>query len=127
MTWPVRLVSVAFLTTGVLHFLATEAYAGIVPDYLPAHRALVLLSGGAEIAGGLGVLDPRTRAAAGRGLVALLVLVFPANLDMALHAQRHSIPAELLWARLPLQGVLIWVVARATGLTTPQFMRARTR
>lgn len=107
-----------FITTGVLHFVNTESYLGMMPAYLPAHRALVLLSGGAEIAGGLGLVVPRTRAAAGWGLVALLVLVFPANVDMALHAERHSIPEPLLWARLPLQGVLIWWVHRAAGLGT---------
>jgi uncharacterized membrane protein len=47
----------------------------------------------------------------------LLVLVFPANLDMALHSERHSIPAGLLWARLPLQGLLIWWVHRAASAT----------
>lgn len=107
------LLSAGFLTAGVLHFVRPESYMGIVPDYLPAHRALVLVSGAAEIAGGLGLLVPRVRVAAGRGLILLLVLVFPANVDMALHAERHSIPASLLWARLPLQGALIWWVHRA--------------
>jgi uncharacterized membrane protein len=114
-TWPRRLLSIGFITAGLLHFLATQSYTGIVPSYLPAHRALVLISGIAEIAGGVGLVDPRTRRAAGRGLMLLLVLVFPANLDMALHPDRHSIPAGLLWARLPVQGLLIWWVHRAAA------------
>jgi uncharacterized membrane protein len=123
-TWSRRLLCIGFLTAGVLHFLATESYMGIVPSYLPAHRALVLISGLAEIAGGLGLVDPRTRRAAGQGLMLLLVLVFPANLDMALHPERHSIPAALLWAPLPVQGLLIWWVYRASD-PVPQ-LRTRT-
>lgn len=115
MTWSQRLLSVAFITTGLLHFLRTETYEQIVPDYLPAHREIVLVSGAAEIAGGLGVAFGRTRAVAGIWLVALLVAVFPANVNMAVHSDRFaSIAPSLLWARLPLQGLLIWWAYRAT-------------
>jgi uncharacterized membrane protein len=115
MTWPQRLLSVAFVTTGILHFVRTGTYEQIVPDYLPAHHEIVLLSGAAEIAGGVGVAFGRTRAIAGVWLVALLVVVFPANLNMAVNSERFgSIAPALLWARLPLQGALIWWAWRAT-------------
>ncbi len=115
MTWSQRLLSVAFITTGVLHFLRPGYFEEIVPDYLPAHHEVVLISGAAEIAGGVGVAVGRTRALAGIWLVALLVLVFPANLNMAVHSERfQSIAPALLWGRLPLQGVLIWWAWRAT-------------
>jgi len=97
-----------YVVAGVGHFVITRAYVRVMPDYLPAHRELVLLSGAAEIAGGLGVLVPATRRAAAWGLVLLLVCVMPANLNMALHAYRWpSIPVWLLWTRLPLQVPLI--------------------
>lgn len=115
MTWSRRLLAAGFVLAGVMHFVRAESYMGMVPDYLPAHRALVLLSGAAEVAGGLGLLVPRIRAAASWGLVVLLVVVFPANLDMALNPERHSIPEWMLWARLPLQGALIWWAYRAGG------------
>lgn len=115
MTWSLRLLSAGFVVAGVMHFVRPESYIGMVPGYLPAPRALVLLSGAAEIAGGLGLAVARVRRAAGWLLVVLLVLVFPANLDMALHPERHSIPEALLWARLPLQGVIIWWVHRAAA------------
>jgi len=114
-TWSQRLLSVAFLTTGLLHFLQTETYEGIMPAYLPAHRELVLISGAAEIAGAVAIAFPRTRPAGGLWLIALLILVFPANVNMAVHSERFaSIAPALLWARLPLQGLLIWWVYRAT-------------
>ena len=115
MTWSQRLLSLAFITTGILHFLRPESYEQIVPDYLPLHHEIVLLSGAAEIAGGVGVAFERTRPAAGIWLAVLLVLVFPANVNMAVHSERFaSIAPALLWARLPLQALLIWWAIRAT-------------
>jgi uncharacterized membrane protein len=115
LTWSQRLLSVAFIATGILHFLRPQTYEQIMPGYLPAHPELVLVSGAAEIAGGVAVAFSQTRRAAGIWLVALLVAIFPANVNMALHADDfRSIPPALLWARLPLQGVLIWWAHRAT-------------
>jgi uncharacterized membrane protein len=114
-TWPQRLLSVAFVTTGVLHFLRPAYYEQIMPGYVPAHRELVLISGAAEIVGGVGVAFSETRRAAGIWLIALLIAVFPANVNMALHpGQFRSIAPALLWARLPLQGLLVWWADRAT-------------
>ncbi len=99
-----------FIFAGLLHFVKTETYESIVPDYLPAHRALVYASGAAEIAGGVGVLHPRTRRAAGWWSVATLLGVFPANVEMALHPERYpQVPGGrvALLARLPLQAALI--------------------
>ena len=105
------LLGVTFLTTGVLHFLRPRMYEAIMPRYLPAHRELVYASGVAEIAGGAGVLHSRTAKPAGWWLIATLIAIFPANVEMAVHAERfRKIPRPLLWARLPLQGAMIaWV------------------
>ncbi len=84
-----------------------------MPPVLPWPLALVYLSGAAEIAGGLGVLWPQTRKIAALGLIVLLIAVFPANIYAALHGMQiggRVIPPWLLWARLPLQALLIaWV------------------
>ena len=102
-----RLFGPFFIVTGVLHFVIPRTYEAIVPDYLPAQRELVYASGVAEIAGGAMLLHPRTRRAGMWFSIATLVAVFPANLHMALDAGRYDIPAAALWARLPLQGLLI--------------------
>src|ERR1700712_2102847 len=47
---------VGYVAAGILHFVATRMYEGIMPDYLPAHHELVVISGAAEIAGGLGIM-----------------------------------------------------------------------
>ena len=102
---------VTFITTGALHFLRPRIYEAIMPRYLPAHRELVYASGVAEIAGGAGLLVPKTSKPAAWWLIATLVGVFPANVEMAVNAERFKrIPKPLLYARLPLQGALIaWV------------------
>jgi uncharacterized membrane protein len=99
-----------FLAAGTLHFLRPNPYVAIVPDSLPRKRGLVFASGVAEIAGGAGVLAAPTRRAAGWWLIATLLAVFPANVNMAVNADRFSVSEPLLWARLPVQGLLIaWV------------------
>ena len=97
-----------FIAAGLNHFLNPDVYVGIMPPYLPAPLLLVYLSGLFEVLGGVGVLPHTTRSAAGWGLVLLLIAVFPANLHMALHAALYEpIPAWALYARLPLQLVLM--------------------
>jgi uncharacterized membrane protein len=105
------LLAAFFVAAGTLHFVRPEAYAAIVPDALPREREIVYASGVAEILGGLGVLAPGTRRIAGWWLIATLVAVFPANVNMAVNAERfRSVPEPLLWLRLPLQAALIaWV------------------
>ena len=101
-----------FLSAGLLHFVRPAPFLRIVPPALPAPGLLVLLSGVAEVAGGLGLLLPATRRLAGWGLLALLVAVFPANVYMVGLASELHLPAWVLWARLPLQPVLGWAVWR---------------
>jgi uncharacterized membrane protein len=86
-----------------------------VPPALPHARAIVYVSGAAEVAGGLAVLTPPLRPWAGWWLIALLIAVFPANVYMALDQDkvfRQRFPRVALWLRLPLQGAFIaWVWA----------------
>jgi uncharacterized membrane protein len=100
-----------YLLAGALHFVIPRTYEAIVPDALPAHRELVYLSGVAEMAGGAGVLADRTLRPAGWWLIATMLAVFPANVTMAVEAERfRDVPEPLLWARLPLQAaIVLWI------------------
>jgi len=109
------LLSLLVVTTGILHFVALDKLIKIVPDWLPAPRTLVLVSGVCEIAGGVGLLVKQTRTLAAWGLAALFAAVFPANVNMAVHKIYTDNP-WILWGRLPFQGVL---VAWAYWLTRP--------
>ncbi len=93
-----------------MHFVAPAGYVRIVPRGLPVPGALVFVSGVFEILGGLGLLRPGTRPWAAWGLIALFIAVFPANVNMLVNRiglGRKPVPVWLLWARLPLQAVLI--------------------
>ena len=99
---------VFWLVAGTLHFARPRMYVAIMPAVLPAKRELVYASGVAELAGGAAVLHPRTRAAGGWWLIATLLGIFPANVNMAVNAERfRRIPEPLLWLRLPVQALLI--------------------
>ena len=109
------LLAVLMMVAGVLHFVAPRAYARIVPRSLPAPRALVAISGVFEVLGGVGLLIAAVRPWAAWGLIALFVAVFPANVNMAVKRigfGKKPPPDWVLWARLPLQAVLIaWAYA----------------
>lgn len=114
-----RLFGPVFIFAGLLHFVIPRTYEAIVPDWLPAHRALVYASGVAEVAAGAATLHPRTRRFGGRLSVATLLAVFPANVHMALHPERYPVPGgrTALYVRLPLQALFIaW--ARAAARTS---------
>ncbi len=110
------LLAAFFIASGINHFLMPRAYERIVPPRLQGDAARVVqVSGVAEIAGGIGVLFPGARRASGAGLIALLAAVFPANLYMARTPERFkSIPRWALYARLPLQPLMMWWAWRAT-------------
>ena len=96
--------------SGVSHFRAPEAYVAIVPSMLPSPASLVFISGAAEVLGGLGLIPTRTRRLAAWGVIALLVAVFPANVNMAVARVplgRRRLPGWALFARLPLQALLV--------------------
>ena len=117
MTLSVALIGLIFVVAGVLHFIRPRSYIAIMPPWLPAAAALVLVSGVFEILGGIGVLVPATRVAAGWGLIVLLLAVFPANIQMLLNARAAHASATamaVLVARLPLQALLVYWVFRAT-------------
>jgi uncharacterized membrane protein len=110
-----RLCGPVFIAAGINHFVMPRTYEAIMPDYLPAHKELVAISGVAEIAGGAALMHPRTRRLGGWWLLATLVAIFPANVHMALHPDRYrKIPPAALYARLPFQLVFMaWVRSAA--------------
>lgn len=102
-----------FVVAGAMHFVAPAPYRAIMPPVLPWPAALVAVSGAAEILGGFGIYFRRTRVVAGWGLIALLITVFPANIEAistGMMIGSYSVPSWLLWARLPFQLLFVgWV------------------
>lgn len=109
-----------FAFAGTMHFVIPRSYEAIMPPSLPRHREAVVVSGLAEIAGAVAVASPSTRRFARWWLLALLALVFPANVHMAVNPEQvqgldpKRVPRWALWARLPLQPLAMLWVWRAT-------------
>ncbi len=105
---------------GVTHFVAPASYERIVPRWAGDARRVVVASGAAEIACGMLLFARRTRRVGGWLTAALLVAVFPANVQMALDAgtEHQALPdmpvgrfRSIALARLPLQLPLVgWAV-----------------
>jgi uncharacterized membrane protein len=102
---------------GVLHFLRPASFDAIIPDPLPAKRALTYATGAAEVAGAAALVARPTRTV-GWALAAFLLAVFPANVHQAVNrVEIPGLPPAPPWAgwvRLPFQAVMIWAVLAGT-------------
>lgn len=97
-----------YVAAGINHFVNPVFYKSIMPPWLPWHHPLITISGAAEIVLGLLLLPTATRKWAAWGVIALLVAVFPANVQMMINYRQQQHP--YLWLailRLPLQLLLI--------------------
>ena len=96
--------------TGVTHLVQPTFFDGIVPSVLPNPRLWTYLSGAAELAVAGLVALPRTRRIGGLAAAALFIAVFPANVQMALDADRAS-EQLVAWGRLPFQiPLVLWAL-----------------
>ena len=111
--WLGWITALLFIVAGANHFRRPGMYQRIIPPGFPYPGQLVWISGICEVAGGIGLLLPTLRRAAAWGLILLLIAVFPANCFMAMHPDRFAdmhLRPWMLWARLPLQPLLMaWV------------------
>lgn len=90
-----------------------EDLVKMVPKIFPYPRLLVYVTGACEALGAIGLLIPATRSVASLSLVALLVAMFPANIDAALkHIPLRGKQPTPLWPRLFMQlvyiGLALW-------------------
>lgn|SRR6187402_2796467 len=98
-----------YIAAGVNHLWHPHSYLGIMPPYFGAPVFWVAFTGYCEIAGGLGLLLPRTRSLSAWGLAAMLLGYFTVHIHMLVHQADlyPAIPVWALWARLAFQPVLI--------------------
>jgi uncharacterized membrane protein len=106
--------TVMFILTGISHFTNTAAFLEITPDFIPATREMIYLSGVLEILGAIGLQIPKLRKFSAWGLIFLLIAVFPANINAAVNDIWTEIAFGIgnwyLWVRLIFQPVFIWWV-----------------
>jgi uncharacterized membrane protein len=114
LTRPVKILAGIFTISGLLHFLAPRPYISIVPKKLPRKREIVYLSGLWELACAFGLI--KRKQWAGPASTALLLGVWPANVDMAIKAKAQGRPKWFrtgLWVRVPLQIPLLAISVSA--------------
>ncbi|RYX95075.1 MAG: hypothetical protein EOO28_13140 [Comamonadaceae bacterium] len=99
-----------FFIGGIAHFALTETEMRIVPPWIEWPRAAVLASGFFELLGAAGLLRPRTRRAAGWGLIVLTLAMTPAHFYMLQEPQLFGVPYWALVLRLPIQMALLWLI-----------------
>jgi uncharacterized membrane protein len=78
------LLAAVYLLAGVIHLVNPAPFLTITPSWVPAPEAVVLLTGVAEILGAIGLVQPWSlplRRAAGWGLAAYALCVWPANIN----------------------------------------------
>ncbi len=114
-----------FVVSGVTHLARPQVFEPIIPTPLKRYkRALVLVSGAAEIACAAGLVYAPTRKVAGLASAVLLIGVLPANVQMSVNhgrrvARKQDLGSRAFFAgtvvRLPLQWPLIRTALRAAG------------
>ncbi|MBS1525096.1 MAG: hypothetical protein JST19_05570 [Bacteroidetes bacterium] len=101
--------AVMLLFTAIGHFKYREGMTMMVPEYLPAKKQLVYLTGIMEICFGIGLIIPGSRRLAADLLILFLLLVLPANINAAQKsvdyqkANYQGYGLSYLWLRVPLQ------------------------
>lgn len=98
-----------YIFAGIMHFIKPKVYLRIMPRYLPAHKALVLLSGVVEILLGIGLFFKETKNLSIYGIIAMLAVFLLVHLYM-LSSDKASagFPKWLLLLRLPIQFALMY-------------------
>jgi uncharacterized membrane protein len=123
--WMMAVIYVGF---GWLHLSASAKFLPIMPPGVPDPQGVVLFTGACEVAGGVGLLIPRTRWLAGLMLAIYALCVWPANIYQAFW-RVHAPPLPDSWwyhgPRLLFQPVLIWWALFAGGVTSWPFGREK--
>ncbi|WP_445505691.1 DoxX family protein [Niallia sp. 03091] len=109
-SWPVALrggLAAMFVLTGVVHFVwMREDLISMVPPALPYPGLIVTITGILELAGAVGLLWRPTVLWAAGGLTVLLIVMFPANIYIALEGLTTN-PADALVPRTIMQLVFL--------------------
>ncbi len=112
------LLAALLVTTGTWHFVSPRGFESIVPRFFGSPGFWVATSGVAELACAAGLAYRPTRRLTGWSCAVLFVVVFPANIMMAVNALHGDGSVLIALVRLPLQiPLVLWAVfiARNTG------------
>ena len=104
----VYVMGIFYIIVGIKHFQDPSWFVQIVPPILPYKYELVYISGFFEVFLGILLMIPRFQSIAAKGLIALLICVYPANIYLAqTNGVAMGISPLIAWGRLPFQFVFI--------------------
>ena len=104
----VYVMGIFYIIVGIKHFQDPSWFVQIVPPILPYKYELVYISGFFEVLLGILLMIPRFQSIAAKGLMALLICVYPANIYLAqTNGVALGISPLIAWGRLPFQFVFI--------------------
>ena len=104
----VYVMGIFYIIVGIKHFQDPSWFVQIIPPILPYKYELVYISGFFEVLLGILLMIPRFQSIAAKGLIALLICVYPANIYLAqTNGVALGISPLIAWGRLPFQFVFI--------------------
>ena len=97
-----------YIMVGIKHFQDPGWFVQIIPPIFPYKYALVYISGLFEVLLGVLLMIPNFQSSAAKGLIILLICVYPANIYLAqTNGGALGISPFIAWGRLPFQFVFI--------------------
>ena len=118
-----------YMLAGIFHIALPGPFLMITPNWVPMPELVIFITGVCEIAGAIGLINPKVRRTAGLGLALYAIAVFPANIKHAMIDLGSAQPMLGLWYHVPrflLQPVLVWAALFASGFVSWPFDRKRT-
>ena len=104
----IYIMGIFYIMVGIKHFQDPSWFVQIVPPILPYKYELVYISGFFEVLLGILLMIPRFQSIAAKGLMALLICVYPANIYLAqTNGVALGVSPLIAWGRLPFQFVFI--------------------
>lgn len=131
-TAALRGLAVLYFAAGVLHLTLARPFISITPAWVPEPAKVIHLTGIAELAGALGLVQPWSRSlrrAAGMALALYALCVWPANVNhmlIDLAKPDHGVGLGYHIPRLAAQPLLIWLALWASGSVEWPWRRAAT-
>lgn len=102
------LMAAAYIFAGISHFRIPKFFIKITPPWVPFPEKVNILVGSIEVLLGIGLLIPATTKLAAWGIIALLIVVFPANIYHYQLVRRKGKNTTATLIRLPIQILLIY-------------------
>lgn len=99
---------IIYIYLGVLHFTNIDFYYDYMPNFIPLHKEMILVSGASEILLGFSLFFFKVRKYALWGLISMLTVFMIVHFNMLIPQNNLGNPIYLLVLRIIIQFVLIY-------------------